>query len=209
MSSPVSVPSRNKLLLATLGSLIVALILLLLVVLPAGYGVDPTGFGRATGLTALAQPPARTIVLSDVIGGNQGLREVTVPEVGDPTPLPNPAVFQDQTEPARSQTLSIVIPPDGETEVKLVLQEGKVAQFSWAVDRSTVYVDMHGHDASFGPEFFVRYKEEDEGAVGHGSLTAPFSGEHGWFWLNYNQFPVTITLTVSGFYDDVVDYGIF
>jgi len=102
MSSPVSAPSRNRLLLATLGSLIVALILLVLVVLPAGYGVDPTGFGRATGLTAMAQPPTRTIVLSDVIGGNQGLREVTIPEVGDPTPLPNPAVFQDQPEPARS-----------------------------------------------------------------------------------------------------------
>ena len=38
---------------------------------------------------------------------------------------------------------------------------------------------------------------------------APFTGEHGWYWLNYNDFPVTITLTVTGYFDDVVDYGLF
>ena len=35
-----------------------------------------------------------------------------------------------------------------------------------------------------------------------------FAGEHGWYWLNYNDFPVTITLTVTGFFDDIKDYGI-
>ena len=38
---------------------------------------------------------------------------------------------------------------------------------------------------------------------------APFSGEHGWYWLNYNEFPVTVTLTVTGYFDDIIDYGIF
>jgi hypothetical protein len=36
---------------------------------------------------------------------------------------------------------------------------------------------------------------------------APFAGEHGWFWQNYNEFPVVITLTFSGYYDSTVDYG--
>lgn len=78
-------------------------------------------------------------------GRNSNRHEQTLAlalEVGEPTPLPNPAVFQDQTEAARSQTLCIVIPPDGETEVKLVLQEGKVAQLSWALDRNTVYSQL-------------------------------------------------------------------
>ncbi|MGV3590262.1 MAG: hypothetical protein ACO1PZ_01155, partial [Gammaproteobacteria bacterium] len=73
-----------------------------------------------------------------------------------------------------------------------------------------VYVDFHGHDPSFGPDFFVRYQEIQEGATEtHGSLTAPFTGEHGWYWLNYNEEPVVIVLTVSGFYDEIIDYGIF
>ncbi|MDR0780758.1 MAG: hypothetical protein LBF16_08700 [Pseudomonadales bacterium] len=199
--------SKPRLLRATLGSLVVAMFLLVVVVLPAEYGIDPTGFGRFSGLNALATPPARTIALTDVIGGNQTLREVAVPDTREPTPLPNPAVFQDQAQAPVTRTLSIVLEPDAETEVKLKMQEGKVALFSWQVDQGMVYVDMHGHDPSFGPDFFVRYKEEDEGTGGNGSLTAPFSGEHGWFWLNYNEFPVTITLTVSGYFDDVVDYG--
>jgi hypothetical protein len=205
--SPLSL-SGPRLLRATLGSLAVAVLLLVLVVLPAEYGLDLTGFGRLTGLNAMARPPARTLALNDVVGGNQDLRKVTVPDAGKPTPLPNPAVFQDQVQAPTARTMSIVLKPDAETEVKLKMQEGKVALFSWQTDKGDVYVDMHGHDPAFGPDFFVRYKEEDESAGGNGSLTAPFSGEHGWFWLNYNEFPVTITLTVNGYFDDVVDYGL-
>jgi hypothetical protein len=58
-------------------------------------------------------------------------------------------------------------------------------------------------------DYWVRYKEQQEGSGNNGSLTAPFTGEHGWYWLNYNDFPVAISLTVTGFYDDIVDYGIF
>jgi hypothetical protein len=81
--------------------------------------------------------------------------------------------------------------------------------YSWAVDQGDIYVDFHGHDASFGPDFFVRYKEQQEGSGNNGSLTAPFSGEHGWYWLNYNEYDVVVTLTVTGYFDDVIDYGIF
>jgi hypothetical protein len=208
MPAPLTpLPSKQTLLRATLGSLAAAAVLLLLVVLPAEYGIDPTGFGHLTGLKGLAQPPKRSIALGDIIGGNLVLREVAVPDPGEPTPLPNPAVFQDQAMPPKTRTMTIKMQPNGETEVKLKLQEGKVALFSWQVDQGTLYVDMHGHDPSFGPDFFVRYKEEDGGTGGNGSLTAPFAGEHGWYWLNYNEFPVTITLTVTGYFDDIIDYG--
>jgi hypothetical protein len=46
------------------------------------------------------------------------------------------------------------------------------------------------------------------GHEGHGSLVASFSGEHGWYWVNISEKPVTITLTVAGFYRDIVNYGI-
>ena len=34
-------------------------------------------------------------------------------------------------------------------------------------------------------------------------------GEHGWYWLNHNEFPVVVALSVSGYFDDIIDYGIF
>ncbi len=59
---------------------------------------------------------------------------------------------------------------------------------------------MHGHDPGAGQDFFVRYREDQEGTTeATGSLVAPFDGEHGWYWLNLHDGPVTITLTVTGF----------
>jgi hypothetical protein len=201
-------PSSNKLMKACIGAFGLAAVLLVLVILPAEYGIDPTGFGKITGLSNLATP-ARVIEVPDPLGGNQALREVQIPEFGEPTPLPNPAVFQDQPEAPQTRTMQIVIPADAETEIKVKITEAKVFMFSWEVDQGTLYVDFHGHDPSFGPDFFVRYKEEDEGTGGNGSVTAAFSGEHGWYWLNYNEFDVTVTLTVTGYFDEIIDYGVF
>ena len=55
----------------------------------------------------------------------------------------------------------------------------------------------------------MRYEEHQEGSGNDGSLVAPFAGEHGWYWLNYNEYPVVVTLTVEGYFDDIIDYGIF
>lgn len=46
-------PSRRTLGIATLAALGCALVVLVLVILPAEYGIDPTGVGRAIGLTVL------------------------------------------------------------------------------------------------------------------------------------------------------------
>ncbi|HTQ98598.1 MAG TPA: hypothetical protein VMH83_01350 [Candidatus Acidoferrum sp.] len=208
VDSTTAQPKPAQLWRSVLLAAVAAAAILVLVVLPAEYGIDPTGFGGAIGLTKMAAPSTKLITLTDNIGGNQTLRQAAVPDPGQPTPLPNPAVFQDQPQPPTTRTLQVVVPAGKGTEVKLKMQEGKVALFSWSSGSDKVYADYHGHDPSFGPEFFVRYKEDQENTGGNGSLTAPFSGEHGWFWLNINDHPVTITLTATGYFDDVIDYGI-
>jgi hypothetical protein len=177
-------------------------------VLPAEYSVDPLGVGRLLGLSALSEP-TRTIEIKNVIGGNETVIEAEIPDFGEPVPLPNPAIHQPEEQPAQSRTLMVAIPPEGETEIKTVLRESKVILYSWQVDRGTVYSDFHGHDPAVGGNFFVRYQEHQDGASANGSLVAPFEGEHGWYWVNYNDFPVTVTLTVTGYFDDIIDYGIF
>jgi hypothetical protein len=201
-------PSTKRLALTSLIAVAGAAIALVTFVLPAEYGIDLTGIGRALGLTAI-RAPARTIEIADVIGGNETYREVAIPEFGQPVPLPNPAVYQDEAKPPETRTLEVTIPPEKETEIKMVMQASKMIEYTWHVERGSVYTDFHGHDPAAGNEYFVRYKEQQEGAGNNGSLVAPFAGEHGWYWLNYNDFPVVITLTVSGYFDDVVDYGIF
>jgi hypothetical protein len=202
-------PSGKRIARSVVVAIVVAAVLLVAAILPAEYGIDPTGIGAALGLTELNAPPTRTLEVKDVLGGNEGVKEVEVPSFNEPVPLPNPAVHQAEERPVETRTITITLPPEKETEIKAVLQQSKVIVYSWQTDRGGVYCDLHGHDPEAGNEFFVRYREDQEGTGAEGSLVAPFAGEHGWYWLNYNDFPVTITLTITGFFDDIKDYGIF
>lgn len=209
MSTPaIELPAGKRIAISVLLAAVAAGVVLVLFILPAEYGIDPTGIGRATGISQLGEP-TRTIVISNVVGGNEGLSEAEIPDFGEPVPLPNTDIFQESEAPAATRSFEVTIPPEAETEIKTVLQTAKVILYSWKVDQGAIYSDFHGHDPALGNDFWVRYKEHQEGTGDSGSLVAPFSGEHGWYWLNYNEFPVTVTLTVTGFFDDTIDYGIF
>jgi hypothetical protein len=203
-------PSGRRIALSVALAAVVAAVVLVVAVLPAEYGIDPTGLGRVLGLDALNAPASRTIEVRDVLGGNERVREVEIPAFNEPVPLPNPAVHQVEDRPIQTRTMTVTLDVDDETEIKTVLRASKVIEYTWKTDGGLVYSDMHGHDPAAGQDFFVRYREDQEGAIeATGSLVAPFDGEHGWYWLNIHDGPVTITLTVTGFFDDIVDYGIF
>ncbi len=212
MSTPeqsIERASPRRLWMATAAALGAAVVLLVTAILPSEYGIDPTGIGGALGLTALTAQAGRTLEITDVLGGNQDVRTVEIPDFGEPVPLPNPGINQQEAAAPQSRTVTVTIPAEQGTEIKTVLREGKVILYSWSIDRGDIYSDFHGHDPEVSADFWVRYHEHQQGSGGNGSLVAPFGGEHGWYWLNYNEFPVTVTLTVSGYYDDIIDYGIF
>lgn len=201
-------PSGKRILISTGVASIVALIVLVTFIWPAEYGRDPTGIGDVLGITGMSTAPTETIQIVDNIGGNETIREVRIPAFGDPVPLPNPNVAQDEPTPPATRTIELELGVDGQTEIKTVLREGKMIVFDWKVDDGVVYSDFHGHNPEFGQDFFVRYKEDQRGAPrGSGSLVAPFEGEHGWYWVNLEDHPVTITLTVTGYFDDMIDYS--
>jgi hypothetical protein len=203
----VNPPQPRQLVKSIVAAIVVAAIVLVTIVLPAEYAVDPTGIGKALGLTAI-NAPARTLEVKDVIGGNETYRKVAIPDPGKPTPLPNPAVSQIKTAPAKTETKVVKLEPGEQTEVKAVLDAAQVIVYSWKAEGGEVYTDFHGHEPGAGKDF-VRYEEQQSGTQGNGSLVAPFSGEHGWFWLNVSDQPVTITLTFTGYHREMKDYGLF
>jgi hypothetical protein len=210
MTDPVSPfqvsPPTSRRLIASIGAaVLVALIILVVAVLPAEYGIDPTGLGKKMGLTAISAP-TRTLQIKDVVGGNEKIREVALPDPGEPTPLPNPAVIQLKAAEAQTKIKTIRLDIDEQTEIKAIMQSAQVIVYSWKSD-GEVYTDFHGHNPSMG-EGFVRYEEQQSGHEGNGSLVAPFDGEHGWYWLNVSDKPVTITLKLTGYFSDIKDYGI-
>ena len=40
-----------------------------------------------------------------------------------------------------------------------------------------------------------------------GSFTAPFSGIHGWFWVNPGADTITVRVTTAGFYTAAHDFS--
>jgi len=93
---------------------------------------------------------------------------------------------------------------DESVEYKALMQQGDTIAFRWSTDGGEVYYDFHAHDDAFGPGFFSRY-DEGEGTSRSGSIMAAYTGQHGWFWLNIADGPTTVTLEVSGFYDEIVE----
>ena len=102
-----------------------------------------------------------------------------------------------------SESVTIELAAEGQTEYKALIQQGGTLVYSWLSDSGEVYYDFHAHDKAFGDDFFTRYAE-GEADSDAGMITAAYSGEHGWYWLNLQTKPLTITLKVAGFYDEII-----
>jgi len=188
---------------------LVAALALFTLVLPAEYGYDPTGIGRRLGLMAMADARVSAVAsISDVTGGNEVLKAAAGASSMDPLHLPNPAVSQLETAAPHTETIEVTLGFDEKTEIKAVLGKAKVIVYDWSVEGGKVYVDFHGHDPSKGDAYWVRYEEADGITHRSGSLVAPFTGEHGWYWLNVSETPVKIKLTVTGYQEKLVNYGL-
>jgi hypothetical protein len=178
-AAPVApqMPSGAGLLKRVVISMIAAAVILALFILPAEYGIDPTGLGERMGLRALAQ---------------------TAPVTED-IPLAPPETAHFYPAAFHSNVIEVPLDADGEIEYKLRMKAGESVVYSWSVDNGKAYYDFHA-ESEPGANV-IRYKEDQEGAsADHGALTAPFNGIHGWYWLNLEGHPIVITLRVSGYY---------
>lgn len=88
--SQEDLPSTGKLIKSTVIATFVALVLLFTVVMPAEYGIDPTGIGQTLGLTDMGDIKTSLIkeAATDAINHNDdseaiGVPEVTVPETNN------------------------------------------------------------------------------------------------------------------------------
>lgn len=172
------VPDKATLGFATLFAAFVAACVLLLFVLPAEYGIDPTRVGRLTGISQLAEPDNEL--------GLQGAGSVHRPEPAAP----------------RNDTFTITLGGLQDNEFKLHLLADQGLVYHWTAT-GPVDHDLHGEpDEPSRPGEFASYEQgqDDEAA---GSFTAPFDGRHGWHFRNVGNEPVTITLRTWGYYDVV------
>lgn len=191
-------PSIKQLVVATGMAGTIAVIILLTAVLPAEYGIDPTGIGKSLRLTTLNTPKAETPA---------SIPAATVAPQPSPVAPPmaektQPVTVATSATPLRSDVITLTVQPSEGVEVKAMMRQGEQFVFNWTAEGGRVNFDMHGEPPGKDDKFTSYWKATQQTAA-QGSFVAPFDGTHGWFWRNRGDQPVTVKLKVSGFYEKI------
>ena len=194
MPSPAEQPSTGQLIRSTLIAAVSALVLLLTVVLPSEYGVDPSGIGRVLGLTEMGEIKTRL--------AREAAKDATATQTPHSEPAPQKAAASNadaSSSPAWRDEMTFTLTPGEGTEIKLKMKEGDKAQYAWSVQGGVVNFDTHGD----GPGRSVSYEKGRRVANDEGELIAAFTGNHGWYWRNRGEANVTVLLRTGGVYSDI------
>ncbi|MBA3888988.1 MAG: transmembrane anchor protein [Gemmatimonadaceae bacterium] len=203
-------PSARTLLKSTAIALVVAIILTVTVVMPAEYGVDPTGVGRVLQLTEMGEikmqlaREAATLDSVEALTGTSAAPPAVAAATGEAAPASSDSATRTDTRTdARTDTVRIALEPNQGREIKLAMREGARVSFTWSTDRGVVNYDTHADRTAPPAITYHGYAKGQGVATDDGVLVAAFDGMHGWFWRNRSGQPLTVTLRVTGDYTEV------
>lgn len=202
-------PSSQQLLRSTVIALIAAIVLLVTVVMPSEYAIDPTGVGRVLGLTqmgeikqqlaeeAAAESVAPVAQASAVAQPSAQQASEVVAEVAQPSAPEAPAAPEVA---GLKHEMSIELAPGQGAEIKLEMLKGAKVNYFWTANGGQVNYDTHGDPYNAPRDFYHGYGKGRFTPEDKGVLEAAFDGKHGWFWRNRTNKPVTVTLRTEGEY---------
>ncbi len=165
--------------------------------------LDPAAMER------LARIEAQLTAIAAMVATAPETRSVDAPQpqtdtATGPTEAPaetaavDPTVAEETAPEWRDEVSYTLAPGDG-IEVKLAMEEGQTARFFWTANGSMVNYDTHGD----GSGQKISYEQGRATPEQTGTLTAAFTGNHGWFWRNRTDAPVTVTLRTAGDYAEL------
>ena len=211
LPSRAKLPSTQRLLRSTAIAAGVAVALLVTVVLPAEYDIDPTGIGQVLGLTEMGA--IKTQLAREAEADRQpGTSPAPAPDrrssllgtvvahllIGPAAAQPAPA----NAVATRSNDTLVVVKAGQGIEYKMDMRRGAQVTYSWTPEGGTVNYDMHGEPPG-KPDGTKSYGRGRGAASDKGVLTAPFDGNHGWFWRNRGTKDVTVRLATQGEYGGI------
>lgn len=200
-------PSSAQLLRSTVFAAVAAAAILVTIVLPSEYGIDPTGAGSALGLTEMGE--IKTQLAEEAERDRQLSDDNAATPVTDTAPQQGSSLMERiirefgissaYAQQLRQDEMSVTLQPGEGAEVKLVMLKGAKANFTWTANGSKVNFDTHGDGGGEN----ISYEKGRGAAEDAGVLEAAFDGNHGWFWRNRTSEPVTVTLKTDGAYSEI------
>jgi hypothetical protein len=202
--SPDDLPTSRQLLRSTAIALAVALVILVTLVLPSEFALDPTGVGRALGLLQMGELKVELAREADPATDAGGLPAGAL-ETG--IQLQDTGTSAEDTEdpatgaiPGLEHETSITLEPNQGAEIKLEMKKGAQVTYHWRAEGGNVNFDTHGDPVKAPGDFYHGYGKGRDTASDEGVLEAAFDGRHGWYWRNRNPTPVTVILKTKGEY---------
>lgn len=203
---------RRRVLRATGLMALIAAVLTVAVILPAEFGRDPTGFGTLTGLTRLAAVRAASEAATSAAPATTGATgTAAAPGVAggfdaeasaEGKALPLAKWSNKHTDAFATGKYEIKLAGAGELEWKATMKRGEPLLYRWKVRTGQqVYYEFHGEPVSgkWADKYYESY-ETGEAASGQGYVVAPFSGHHGWYFVNLTGDPIIIDVELVGYY---------
>lgn len=198
MPTRAELPTTPQLLRSTAIAIATAAVLLVAVVLPAEYAVDPTGVGKMLGLTQMGEIKQQLASEAEAEAGTTQPPAI-VAEAAEPSAAPAAASPEPATEAWRD-VVTLTLAPDEAAEIKLTMKKGEVAPYEWTASPGHVNSDLHADGAG---GLFTSYRKGRAETRDAGELTADFDGAHGWYWRNRSGVSVEVTLRTNGAYSEL------
>ncbi|NLS14870.1 transmembrane anchor protein [Vibrio sp. SM6] len=204
-------PTTKQLVRSTLIAVGAAIALLITVILPAEYAVDPTGVGKVLGLAEMGEIKAQLAREAEEDQANIAVAAISNPRQNE-SAKEEPRVVSQQVEiaslkaesavtiaPVWKDRMMIALKPGQGAEVKLLMEKGQIAQFEWVAKGGPVNFDTHGD----GNGNSISYEKGRGVPDDKGELEAAFTGNHGWFFRNRNDKTVMVILKTNGDYAEM------
>ncbi|MEX1236077.1 MAG: transmembrane anchor protein [Roseovarius sp.] len=196
-------PTKAKLLRSSIIAGIGAVAIMVTIYLPAEHAIDPTGVGRVLGLTDMGEIKVQ---LAEEAEADRLLDEQ---RAQDQSSSVLDAVFglfigtahAQEAEQVWQDEVTFVLEPGATAEIKVTMEAGNVTDYAWTATGGRVNFDLHAHSGGESVDY-----ERGAGQIeGEGSIKAPFTGDHGWFWRNRDSTPITMTIRLRGEYNEIVE----
>ena len=177
-------PSTKQLLKSTIVAIGVAAVILITTVLPAEYGLDPTGVGGMLGLLKMGEIK---VSLSEI--ANNESTESATKSHSEVDLEPSNYILQEGE-------IKISFKPNEGRELKVTMLKGEEMNYNWFTDGGEIYFAAHT-DSGEPHDYSEGTKSSDKGVI-----KAFCNGRHGWWYKNRTSEVVTLTLRVNGKYSD-------
>jgi hypothetical protein len=230
--SRAELPTTRQLLRSTLIAAAAAAAILVTAILPAEYGIDPTGIGRLTGLTEMGE--IKTQLSAEAAADRAGsMQEDVTGGPGAPAQCSSlfesivanlfirSAAAQDSVHsyraangdlPGAKLAASSAGTPTRTDEMSVTLKPGQGAEIKLKMKKGAKVnyswtavggaVNFDTHGDGAGKQS-KSYEKGRAVKEDSGVLEAAFDGNHGWFWRNRTKGTVTVNLRTEGAYAEI------